>query len=228
MLKCQFHLHTKGDKEHHFFYSSKEIIDKAAKLNYDALAFTCHRTVIHTKALENYAKKKGIILFSGIEARIEKKEVLLINIDKDAEEIKTFAQLKKYKTNHPNCLIIAPHPFFPGSQTLKNRLIEHIDLFDGIEHSFCYTTTKNFNKKAVEIAKKHHKTLVATADCHHPKDLNIGFCLVESAKNKESIIKAVKSGKIKNVHQPTTYFKIFKTLLYMNYLTLLKKLKKSS
>ena len=224
MLKCQFHIHVSGDPEHYHSYSAQNLIKKAKQLNYDVLAITCHNKVIFTKALQNYAKEHNIILISGAEISIGKKHVLCINIDQEIENIHTFSALREYKKNHPDCLIIAPHPFFPGKNTLKEALIEHIDIFDAIEHSFCYTTTKNYNSKAMKLAEKFAKPVVATSDCHFLKDLDLGYTLVDSQKNITSIIRAIKQNKTAISHSPIGYFRIFKTLTTMILASLIKKI----
>lgn len=225
MLKCQLHIHVAGDPEHYHSYSAKDLIKKAKHLNYDVLAITCHDKVVFTKSLQNHAGKHGIILIPGAEMTIEKKHVLCINIDQKIENIHTFPALREYKKAHPDCLIIAPHPFFPGRTTLKEKLIEHIDLFDAIENSFCYTSTKNYNTKAIKLAEKYGKPVIATSDCHFLKDLDLGYTLIDSPKNISAIISAIKQNKIKIHHSPIGYFRIFKTMLMMWFSTILKKIK---
>lgn len=220
MLKCQFHVHASGDSRDYIPYSPQDLIKRAAQLKYDAIAITCHCKVIFTKALENYAKQHNIILIPGIELEIDKKHILGINIDPNIEKVQTYKQLQEYKSTHPNCLIIAPHPFFPTGNCLKEKLIENIEVFDAIEHSFCYTTTKNYNRAAIGIAKKYHKPLIATSDSHFIENLDLGYTFVESKKDLNSIIKAVKQNKIKIVHTPIGYFKIFKTILKGFFLTI--------
>jgi predicted metal-dependent phosphoesterase TrpH len=222
MLKCQFHVHTSGDLVDHVPYSPQELIKKAQQFAYDVVAITCHRKVVFTKALQNYAREHNIILISGIELEIDNKHILAINISPDIEKVKTYQDLREYKAAHPNCLIIAPHPFFP-IKSIKEKLIENIDIFDAIENSFCYTTTKNHNEKALATAKKYHKPFVATSDCHFLKNLNLGYTLVDSKKDDNSIIKAVKQNKISIIHAPITYFKIFKALFVGGFSTLIFK-----
>jgi len=194
------------------------LVDEAKKLGYDVLSITSHRKVIFTKELKEYAQRKGILLIPGIEFEINKKHILGINVDKEIEEIKTFEELETYKSTHKNCLIIAPHPFFPGRTTLKKDLIENIKLFDAIEYSFCYTSTKNFNKKAISIAKESNLPMISTADCHDLKDLDISYSLIRSQKNTIEIIDTIKKSsfsdkKIKLITKPISYFKIGKIIV---------------
>ena len=98
MLKAEFHTHVKGDPQDNISYSAKQLVDKAAELNYDVLAITCHNWVYEDQSIEEYAKNKNIILFRGIERDIENKHTLLYNITNDeAQKIFTFTDLKKAK-----------------------------------------------------------------------------------------------------------------------------------
>jgi len=213
MLKCQFHSHAKGDLVDNIKYSPKELIDKASKKNFDVLAITSHRIVIFSEELREYAEKKSIILLPGIEFEINKKHILGINIDKEIEKITNFNTLTNYKKTHPDCLIIAPHPFFPGGYSLGKELEKHIELFDAVEISFAYTKSINFNKKAIKIAEKYNKPLIATADSHFLNDIENGYTHLNCEKNTKKIIDTIKKGKLKNTTSPTSYKKIFTNLI---------------
>jgi len=225
MLKCQFHIHVSGDPRHECSYDAKKLIDEAKKFGYDVLSFTCHRKVVFNRDDQKYANKKGILLIPGIEFEINKKHILGINIDRDIEKVKTFEDLKEYKKSHPECLIVAAHPYFPGSESLKDNLVKNIDLFDAIEYSFCYTTTKNYNRAAIEVSKKFNKPMLATSDCHVLEQLNLSYSLIDSQKDTKSILNAIKKNRITQVHSPLTYLKIFKIIFLMELTRLRKVLK---
>lgn len=207
MLKCQFHSHAYGDPVDHISYSPKALIDEAAKLKYDVLSITCHRKILYTKNLENYARKKGILLIPGIEFEIGKKHILCINAHEDIYKVQNFENLKEYREKHPECLIIAAHPYFPGPG-LKRKLEQNLELFDAIEISWAYTKHIDFNKKIYKL----NKPLIATADCHILNYLNIAYCTVNSTKTANAIFNAIRSGKFQNFHNPTNIFKIIHSL----------------
>lgn len=208
MLKCQFHSHAYGDPVDNISYSPKALIDEAAKLKYDVLSITCHRKILHTKNLETYARKKGILLIPGIEFEIGKKHILCINAHEDIYKVQNFENLKEYREKHPECLIIAAHPYFPGPG-LKRKLEQNLELFDAIEISWAYTKHIDFNKKIYKL----NKPLIATADCHILKNLNTGYCLIDSPKDISRIFKAIKSAQIQNHHSPSSIFKILHSLI---------------
>lgn len=227
MLKVQLHCHCHGDPVDHINYGPKELIDEASRLEYDILCITLHRKLLFNKKLQKYAAKKGILLLPGIEFEINKKHILAINAHVDILNIDSFEKLAVYRQNHPETLIIAPHPFFPTKYCLQKDLIENILLFDAIEISWAYTKSKDFNKKAIELANRWRKPLVSTADCHILSHLDNGYTLVESKKDPRAIIEAIRKNKLKNFSKPTNYLKIVRFMMQIPLQTFIAKLKKS-
>ncbi len=201
IIKVNFHLHTADDSEDKISYSTFQAINEAEKLGFGALALTCHKKFVYKKEYIDYATGKGILLVSGIEARIKGKDVIILNCDKKAEKIETLSELREYKKNNPEIFIIAPHPFVVDytQVSLGKNLIENIDIFDAIEKTVFSNWIFNFNKKAAMVAKKYKKPFVATSDTHRLKDLNRGYILVETEnKTISGIFEAIKRGNFKN------------------------------
>lgn len=204
-LKADFHMHVNKDPLDHIYYSAKELINQAAKLKFDVLAITCHDYVFPIREIQSYAKKKGILLIQGAEKTLQGKHVLLYNINNsDLAKIKTFEDLKKLK-QQKNILVIAPHPYYPIPFCLRKELEKNIDLFDAIEHSHAHTPRINFNKKAVETAKKYSKTLIGNSDTHHLFQLGLTYSLIDCEKNADAIIEAIKNGRVKVVSPPLNF-----------------------
>ena len=203
MLKAEFHTHVKGDPQDNISYSAKQLVDKAAELNYDVLAITCHNWVYEDQSIEEYAKNKNIILFRGIERDIENKHTLLYNITNDeAQKIFTFTDLKKAKEKNPDIFVIAPHPFMFTKTCLKNKIIKHFKLFDAWEISFFTLSFFDFNRKTKRLAKKFNKPLVGNSDVHRLKDLGRAYTLIDAKKDRDEIFKAIKNNKIKVIENP--------------------------
>jgi predicted metal-dependent phosphoesterase TrpH len=197
MLKADLHLHAAEDIEDNINYSAKDLIDKAAKLNFDVLAFTFHHHFFWKKDIIAYAKKKGILLIPGAELMIEGNDVLVYNISKkDVENTRNFNDLKKLKQENKEVFIIAPHPYFKAARCLESRLEQHIDLFDAIEHSWFFSKAINWNKKAIRIAKKYNKPLIATSDCHVLSMFGGNYTLIDASKDKKAIFNAIRKEKI--------------------------------
>lgn len=212
MLKADFHTHTNFVIKNDSKISPKQLIDLAVKYKYNVIAITEHtsqtflykikwyKNVLRTyKHIKDYAKKKGILLIPGIETHVERKEILLINFNQKYKKF-TFDDL--YKLKEENIVVVAPHPFYGRYKCLGNKIIEHRKLFDAIEISHFYYSLFNPNKKAIEIAKKYKKTLLANSDAHFPYHLNLNFSLLDCDKNIDSVLEAIRKNKVKIETKP--------------------------
>ncbi|MCF7835708.1 MAG: PHP domain-containing protein [Candidatus Marinimicrobia bacterium] len=203
IIKTNLHFHTKDDPLDHLPYTPEQAIDQASKLGFEAIAFTYHTQFYDKKKHQEYASKKNILLISGTEANIEGKDIVVLNCDKKIEEIKSMAELRNYKKQNPQILIIAPHPFVLSKKSLGKKLIENIDLFDAIELSIFSNSFFGFNKKAQKIAKKYSKPLIATSDTHNLNDLEKGYTLIDAENKKiENIFSSIKKNKLQNKIEP--------------------------
>ncbi len=200
-IKVNLHLHTDDDPEDKIDYSAYEAIDYAKNLGFDALAITCHNYYAWCEDYAEYADKKGVTLIRGIESTISTKtenrgkHVLILGADKDVELIKTFDQLIDYRRSKPDILVIAPHPYFDPFLSLQGLVEDYIDVFDAIEHSWFYSRGFNLNKKAIDLANRHQKPLVATSDTHFLDHINEHYTYVDAPDRSEaSILQAIKGG----------------------------------
>jgi len=210
MLKADFHIHTKEDKNDKFVirYNSKELIDHAAKKGFDVLALTYHGQFSYNEELANYAREKGILLIPGIESYIKGRHVIILNTTKEAEKINTFEELREFKRSNPEIFIIAPHPYYPRSNCLQKEFLSNIDVFDGVEYCHYYCRGYNpYNKKAIKVAKKHNKTVVGTSDAHWLFQFNKTYSLVDAEKSIKGVMDALRQGKVEVKTKPLSYLK---------------------
>jgi len=209
-FKVQLHTHTKSDPDDFLFHSDMQLIDAAARLQYDVLAITCHNKIAHTKELEKYADKKHILLIPGIERSVMGRHVLILNPDPEILTVHNFSQLRDYKKTHQESLIIAAHPYHPIPYSLNEHFELNIDIFDAVEWSSFYTKSINFNDKAVKAAEKHKLPLVGTSDNHVLKYLNLTYSYVFAAeKSISSIIDSIKKGHLKIKTEPMSFIDLF-------------------
>ena len=207
-LKADFHIHTADDPYDRIRYTAKQLIRKAKHHGYEVLAITNHNTVTYDAELLEYAHQHEILLIPGVEATIERKHVLLFNIDYAKKRIKTFADLRKAKTE--DSLVIAPHPFFPSPLALQGKLGENLDLFDGIEYCHFYFSWLNFNKRGVQLAHQHDLPLLGTSDAHFWWQFQTTYSLIEAEKTITGIIRAIKQGMVTVVSSPLSLFSLGK------------------
>ncbi len=201
-VKFDFHMHTLDDPcDKHVYHTVFELLDKAALLKYDALAITLHTRQFQSREAEQYARDRGILLIPGVEQDVDGCHVLLINFPKEASEgIRTFADLARVKaelarTQAPESLIIAPHPFFPSGVALQDKFWDHKEIFDAIEVSGFYHRRWNPNLKAMEASRKLGIPLVGNSDTHTLEQFGKTWSEVECEKDTESILRAIKAGK---------------------------------
>jgi len=203
MLKVELHSHTADDPLDRIPYSTFELIDRAAALGYDAIAITLHEQQLDLGRFESYAAERGVVLIPGVEQTIERRHVLLLNFARGAEDVRTFGDLARLKSRRPG-LVIAPHPFFPGSVCLRGDLERHADLFDAVEHNASFTRVVDFNRRAWRWAQEHGKPIVGNCDVHRLWQLGTTYSLIDAAPNANAICEAVAAGRVRIESRPLT------------------------
>ena len=198
-LRADLHLHTR-EAEPGITYSAREMIARAAREGYRVLSITNHDTITFSDELAAYARDRGVLLIPGVEATVEGRHVLVYNADVAADKLRTFADLRRYRT--PEWLVAAPHPLFPASFCLRERLWQEIDLFDAIEFSHFYTPRVDFNRAAVKLASAVGLPLLGTSDSHLADQFGTTFSLIESDLSVESVLSAIKQGRVSVVSRP--------------------------
>lgn len=216
MLKASLHVHIQGDRDDYIRYTGFELLDRAATLGFDVIAFTSHERVIYTRELADYAASKKILLIPGVELNLGG-HVLVINATPEAQLIDTLDELRAYKKTHPDCLTIAAHPFFPRRKLCFQESLEpNIDAFDAIEHSWFYSRWIDWNKKALALAKKYDRPVIATSDVHLLEQLENGYVLIDAPKNPKAIVSALKQKKFKSFSKPQGLFEMWWVFAKMN------------
>jgi predicted metal-dependent phosphoesterase TrpH len=205
MVKTELHTHTADDPKDRISHTAHELIDGAAGLGFGALAITLHDRWHDCTPLEDYARRRGIVLIAGVERTIAGKHVLLLNFGAASETVDSFAALAKLRRADPDGLVIAPHPFYPGPTCLGSLLDRHADLFDAVEFNAFYTARLNHsNLAALEWASRHGKPVVANTDLHRLHQLGRTYTEVEAEPNPAAICAAIKIGKVRIRTEPLT------------------------
>jgi predicted metal-dependent phosphoesterase TrpH len=199
-LKTDLHVHTCEGPDRFVPWTPQELIDRAAGAGYQVLSFTDHERVTYNASLARYAHDRGIVLIPGVEATVEGRHVLLYNFSYPPNALRTFADIRRHKGTHS--LVVAPHPFFPGGTSLRDRLIEHLDLFDALEYSHFYTSWINPNRRAERLARKHSLPLLGSSDAHLPRQFGTTYSLVESDPTPEAVLAGIRCGRVQVVSRP--------------------------
>src|SRR3989442_8582022 len=148
-LRADLHIHT-SEAEPFIAYNARDVIARAAREGYRVLSITNHDTLTFSGELAAYARDHGIVLIPGVEATVEGRHVLVYNADVAVDKLQTFADLRRYRT--PEWLVVAPHPFFPASYCLRERLWQGIELFHAIQVRHLFTPRPDFNPAAGQPA----------------------------------------------------------------------------
>ena len=204
-LKADLHLHTAEDPIDHVRYSAKELISKAAKEGFDVLSITNHQRMTFSHELFRYAQERDILLIPGMEMTIRRRHVLLLN-PLPGRMCSEFSSLSKLR--RPETMIIAPHPYFPGTYSLNGYLLEHLNLFDALEYCHFYSPMINFNQKALEVSESYGFPLVGNSDAHFLSQLGTTYSLIYAEKNLESIFSAIRRNKIDVVTRPLKHLEM--------------------
>jgi predicted metal-dependent phosphoesterase TrpH len=206
LLKADFHIHTREDPHDFIRYTAVELLHEAARQGFQVLALTCHNKRIHTEELRRRAEDLGILLIPGVEAAIEGKHTLLLDMPYSRLRVRNFKHVRALKKD--GGLVIAPHPFFPAPKCLNGKLRENLDVFDAIEFSHFYTRTLDFNRKAVAYARLMGLPLVGTSDCHRIGELGTTYSLIDAeAKTIPAVFDAIRAGRVRVITGPLTPFR---------------------
>jgi predicted metal-dependent phosphoesterase TrpH len=198
MIKIDLHMHSGEDPEDGLRYPATALIDKAAALEFGAIAITLHGKVLEDQRVFDYARSKGVLLIPAIELNIQKRDVLLYNLrQREADKLRTFDDLRAFRRDRgDDLLVIAPHPYYPVGHSLKGHLERHIDLFDAIEYAQIHLLFMNPSRRAEQIAREFHKPVVANSDAHDLKMFGRHYSLVEAEPTMPSIFRAIREGRL--------------------------------
>ena len=204
-LKADLHVHTAEDPVDRVRHTAKELISKAADEGFDVLSITNHQTMTFSSELFFHAQERGILLIPGVEVTIRRRHVLLLN-PPPSKLCSEFSHLSKFR--RPETLIVAPHPYFPGTYSLNGHLLKHRKFFDALEYCHFYSPRINFNQKAVEICESHGFPLIGNSDAHFLSQFGTTYSLIHAEKNLESIFKAIRENRVAVVTRPLTPFEM--------------------
>jgi len=204
-LKADLHLHTAEDPLDRVRYTAKELISKAADEGFDVISITNHHQMTFNQDLLSYAQKRDILLIPGIEMTIQRRHVLVLN-PPPHKMCSDFFSLSKLR--RPETLIVAPHPYFPGTHSLNGRLLKHRSLFDALEYCHFYSPRINFNQKAIEVCQSHGFPLIGNSDAHFLSQFGTTYSLIYAEKNLESIFTAIRAKRVEVVTRPLTPFEM--------------------
>lgn len=233
-LKVDLHLHSAEDLCDAVDYSALELLDLAHAQGFGALAITHHQVVFHPPEVQARARELGLLLIPGAELRIEKADVVVLNLTaEEAADVHTFDDLRRLRARRgASLLVFAPHPFYVlGGSIGRRRLETNLDCFDAIEVCHFHVPLLDPNARAVRFARQHGKRLLATSDCHRRAFFGQSYSWVEIAGetevelSAEALFAGVFAGRLRLVTPNHTPARLLAVLVFLFFLhPLLKRL----
>src|SRR3981081_599936 len=167
-IKIDLHIHTLDDPKDALDYSAHELLERARTLGFRVLAITLHDAVFDRPEVFADAASMGILLIPAAEMRLEGADVILLNVAPDEiEALRPLDDLAALRARRgPSLFTIAPHPFYVFGGSIGEKLVETIDCFDAIELCHFWSRLFNPNRRAIEMAKRFRKPLIATSHAH--------------------------------------------------------------
>jgi predicted metal-dependent phosphoesterase TrpH len=218
-IKLDLHIHTLDDPQDALDYSAHELLDRARSLGFRVLAITLHDAVFDRAEVFADAASMGILLIPAAEMRLEGADVILLNVTADeVKDLRTFDDLEALRARRgPSLFTIAPHPFYVLGGSIGEKLAERIDCFDAIELCHFWTRLINPNRRAVEMAERFRKPLIATSDAHqlHAFGSNYTSIPLPDEVTVESVIEALRRGPLRLTNPPCSLVDLISTIYFV-------------
>jgi predicted metal-dependent phosphoesterase TrpH len=206
-LKAELHAHCNLDPSDYRVcrHTPEQLISKAAELNFQVLAITCHNIDIWTEDLSDYAQSLGITLIPGMEVSAEgTRHTLVYNFHTGAENLNTLEKIRA--RSREDTLVIAPHPYFPGRSCLRSLLERNLGIFDAIERSGFQVPGINFNRRGLKLSAKTQKPVVGNGDVHYLWQLGRTFTWIYAEPHVDSIVSAIRRGMVRVEQSNLSWF----------------------
>jgi len=218
-IKVDLHIHTLDDPKDAIDYSAHELLERARTLGFGVLAITLHDAVFDRAEVFADAARMGILLIPATEVRLEGADIIVLNVSTtEIESLRTLDDLQELRKMRGETLFtIAPHPFYVLGGSIGEKLIERIDCFDAIELCHFWSRFFNPNRRAVEVATRFRKPLIATSDAHQLHAFGSNYTSIPrpSELTIENVIKALRSGPLQVTNPPCTLADLLSTIYWV-------------
>src|SRR5437660_2033676 len=218
-IKLDLHIHTLDDPKDKLDYSARELLARAGRLGFGVLAITLHDAVFDHAETFAAAERMGILLIPAAEMRIEGADIILLNVR--AEEVtglRSFHDVRALRAERDQSLFtIAPHPFYILGGSIGKRLIDEINCFDAIELCHFHKGVFNPNRRAMQVAEKFGKPLIATSDAHQLSAFGYHYTTIPrpSTLTPEAIFSELRAGRGEPKSPAATFREIISTFYFV-------------
>ncbi|MBE6508432.1 MAG: PHP domain-containing protein [Methanobrevibacter sp.] len=215
MFKMDSHIHSEYSPDS----NSKidDILKTANERNIDIIAISDHNTVDGTSEVMQKTRNTDILAIPSIEISSSKGHILGFgceeNIPRDLEPADTIDRIHDL-----GGLAIIPHPycFYRHGLLCKS---DYRDLkIDAIETKNARFIVGYCNRKGKNLSKKESIPGLGASDAHYWKFVGDCYSLIECEKDIDSVLKAIKKGKVKAQGKGTSNILLSKYLFERNIL----------
>lgn len=200
-IKIDLHIHTLDDPKDAIDYSAHQLLERARALGFRVLAITLHDAVFDRQEVFDDAAKMGILLIPAAEMRLHGADVIVLNVSaEETAQLRDFDDLRRLRAQRGNSIFtIAPHPFYMFGGSIGSRLLQEIDCFDAIEFCHFHMGLFNPNRRAVKLASRFRKPLIATSDAHRLHAFGRHYTSIPSlpALTVEHVFASLRSGPLR-------------------------------
>jgi predicted metal-dependent phosphoesterase TrpH len=218
-IKVDLHIHTLDDPKDALDYSAHELLERARALGFRVLAITLHDAVFDRPEVFVDAASMGILLIPAAEMRLEGADVILLNVrPNEVAALRTLDDLAALRARRGSSLFtIAPHPFYVLGGSMGEKLVERIDCFDAIELCHFWSRFFNPNRRAVEVAERFGKPLIATSDAHRLHAFGANYTSIPrpAERTVESVIAALRNGPLRPTNPPCSVVDLMSTIYWV-------------
>ena len=218
-IKIDLHIHTLDDPKDALDYSAHELLERARALGFRVLAITLHDAVFDRAEVFADAARMGILLIPAAEMRLEGADVILLNVTPgEIASLRTLDDLAELRAGRgPSLFTIAPHPFYVLGGSIGEKLLEKINCFDAIELCHFWSRFFNPNRRAVEIAERFQKPLIATSDAHRLHAFGSNYTSIPrpAALTVENVLAALRGGPLRVTNPPCGFIDLVSTIYFV-------------
>lgn len=218
MLKLDGHIHSKYSSDS--IAKISDIIESATRKNLDIIAISDHNTVEGSKvAIENNKDNEDLLIIPSIEISSKYGHILGLGCSEIVEKGLTSEETID-KIHDQGGIAVIPHPFCFYRHGLLHKLDSHRMKFDAIETKNARYIVGYCNRKAKKLSEKNNIPGMGSSDAHFPKFIGDCYSEIECEKDIDSVLKAIRKGKVKACGKGTSNIQL------LNYLINKKVLKK--
>lgn len=215
MLKMDSHIHSEYSPDS----NSKidDILKTARSRNLDIIAISDHNTVDGTAEVLRKTRNTDILAIPSIEISSTHGHILGFgceeNIPRDLSPQETIDRIHDL-----GGLAIIPHPYCFYRHGLLCKADYKELKIDAIETKNARFIIGYCNNKAKKLAKNEHIPSLGASDAHYWKFVGDCFSLIDCEKDIDSVLKAIKKGKVQASGKGTSNILLSKYLFEKNVL----------